>query len=422
MAALAPSRPASLLLDSLCSMPDFAYTARNLTGESVEGTLVAGSEREALVTLASRDLFPLSVSADKESIAQGDSTASLKVKSKLVAPVYSQLAALLKSGVPMLRSLEVISDLSSNKNLQRVLNDVRSRVEEGGTLAEAMGHNPKAFDELSLSVIRAGGEGGFLEDALERVAAFAEQQGELKGRVIGALAYPVVLSVIGSLIVVGLMIFVVPNFKDMFANLERQGQLPGVTKGLLAVSGFLNSYWILILAALIGCYFALRQYLSTEEGRTNADRLRLKIPVASDIYLSFAVARFCRVFGTLLHGGVPIVRSLDIAADSTGNRILIQAIREASENITAGESLAEPLGASGHFPRNVVEMIAVAEQSNSLETVLTQIAETQERQTWRKLDIGVRLLEPLLLVLLSIVVLIVVMALLLPVIKMGSTI
>jgi general secretion pathway protein F/type IV pilus assembly protein PilC len=144
--------------------------------------------------------------------------------------------------------------------------------------------------------------------------------------------------------------------------------------------------------------------------------------MAGDIYLSLAVARFCRVLGTLLHGGVPIVRSLEISADSTGNRVLMEAIENASANITAGESLAEPLGESGHFPRNVVEMIAVAEQSNSLETVLTQIADTLERQTWRKLDLTVRLLEPLLLVVLAIIVLIVVMALLLPVIKMGSTV
>jgi general secretion pathway protein F/type IV pilus assembly protein PilC len=144
--------------------------------------------------------------------------------------------------------------------------------------------------------------------------------------------------------------------------------------------------------------------------------------MAGDIYLSLAVARFCRVLGTLLHGGVPIVRSLDISAESTGNKVLMAAVQNASENITSGQSLAEPLGKSGHFPKNVVEMIAVAEQSNSLESVLTQIADSLERATWRKLDLTVRLLEPLLLVILAIVVLIVVMALLLPVLKMGTTV
>ncbi|MGI9455463.1 MAG: type II secretion system F family protein [Aeoliella sp.] len=403
-------------------MPEFAYTARNLTGQRVEGTLAAGSEREALTALAARELFPLKVSADKVAITAGDGTEAVKIKPGVVAPVYSQLAALLRSGVPLLRSLQVISEQTSNQKLRAVLDDVRSRVEEGGTLAEAMARNPKAFDELSISIVRAGGEGGFMEDALDRVAAFTEQQGELKSRVIGALAYPMVLMCLGTLIVTGLMIFVVPNFDDLFDKLERQGELPGITKGLLAFSNLLNKYWMILLISLVAGLFFLQRYFGTEEGRVVLDRLRLKMPMAGDIYLSLAVARFCRVFGTLLHGGVPIVRSLDIAADSTGNRVLMEAVREASENITAGESLAEPLGASGHFPQNVVEMIAVAEQSNNLETVLTQISDSLERQTWRKLDLAVRLLEPLLLVVLAIIVLIVVMALLWPVLKMGSTV
>lgn len=403
-------------------MPDFAYIARNLSGQRVEGTLAASSEREALTQLAGRDLFPVKVSADKKAIAVAAGGEAIKVPSRIVAPVYSQLAALLRSGVPLLRSLQVISDQTSHAKLRAVLEDVKSRVEDGATLAEAMGHNPKAFDELSTSIVRAGGEGGFLEDALERVSAFAEQQGELKSRVMGALAYPMVLAVIGTGIVGALLVFVVPSFESLFNTLAQKGELPGVTSGLLAFSSFLQSYGIFLAIGLIVIFFLLQRHFQTPNGRRELDKLKLRIPMAGDIYLSLAVARFCRVLGTLLRGGVPIVRSLDISADSTGNKVLMDAVQNASENITAGESLAEPLGESGYFPQNVVEMIAVAEQSNSLETVLTQIADTLERQTWRKLDLAVRLLEPLLLVMLAVVVLIVVMALLLPVLKMGTTV
>ncbi|WP_425397891.1 type II secretion system F family protein [Aeoliella sp.] len=403
-------------------MPDFAYIARNLSGQRVEGTLAASSEREALTQLAGRDLFPVKVSADKKAIAVAAGGEAIKVPSRIVAPVYSQLAALLRSGVPLLRSLQVISDQTSHAKLRAVLEDVKSRVEDGATLAEAMGHNPKAFDELSTSIVRAGGEGGFLEDALERVSAFAEQQGELKSRVMGALAYPMVLAVIGTGIVGALLVFVVPSFESLFNTLAQKGELPGVTSGLLAFSSFLQSYGIFLAIGLIVIFFLLQRHFQTPAGRRELDKLKLRIPMAGDIYLSLAVARFCRVLGTLLRGGVPIVRSLDISADSTGNKVLMDAVQNASENITAGESLAEPLGESGYFPQNVVEMIAVAEQSNSLETVLTQIADTLERQTWRKLDLAVRLLEPLLLVMLAVVVLIVVMALLLPVLKMGTTV
>ena len=401
-------------------MPDFAYIARNLTGQRVEGTLVAGSEREALSQLAGRDLFPVKVTADKKTLDTVGGTATIKVPARIVVPVYSQLASLLRSGVPLLRSLQVISEQSSNEKLRKVLEDVRSRVEDGANLSDAMAHNPKTFDELSVSIVRAGGEGGFLEDALERVADFTEQQGELQSRVMGALAYPMMLMVIGTSIVTGLMVFVVPKFESMFETLKSQGELPMMTTWLLGISAFLVHYGLYLLVVLVGLYFLLNKYLKTPEGKLTLDRVRLRVPMAGNIYLSLAVARFCRVLGTLLRGGVPIVRSLEIASDSTGNKVLMEAVNSAAENITSGQSLAEPLGASGHFPRNVVEMIAVAEQSNSLETVLTQIADTEERQTWRKLDLAVRLLEPLLLVVLAIVVLMVVMALLLPVLKMNS--
>jgi general secretion pathway protein F/type IV pilus assembly protein PilC len=162
--------------------------------------------------------------------------------------------------------------------------------------------------------------------------------------------------------------------------------------------------------------------LRTDEGRLWLDTWRLKVPVVSGIYLSLAVSRFCRVLGTLLGGGVPIVRSLEISADSTGNRVLSTAVREAAENISAGQSLAAPLEASGKFPPDVVEMIAVGEQSNNLETVLPHIADSLERDTWRRLDLFVRLLEPLMLLILASVVLVVVVALLVPVLKMSTAV
>jgi type II secretory pathway component PulF len=179
---------------------------------------------------------------------------------------------------------------------------------------------------------------------------------------------------------------------------------------------------LFVVAALVVVGFFVRNRLRTDDGRMLLDRLRLKVPVVSGIYLSMAVSRFCRVLGTLLTGGVPIVRSLEISADSTGNRVLSTAVREAAENISAGESLASPLAASGQFPADVVEMIAVGEQSNNLETVLPHIADTLERDTWRRLDLFVRLLEPLMLVLLAGVVLLVVIALLVPVLKMSTTV
>lgn len=400
-------------------MPDFAYIARDPTGNRVEGTLSAGTEREALASLSARELFPLQVaSAEKRSV----SVRSHKVRPRVMAATYSQLAALLGSGVPLLRSLEVIRDQTPHKALAEVLEDVHSRVQEGATLADAMARHPRAFGELATSIVRAGGEGGFLEEALERLARFTEQQDELKSRVIGALAYPTILFVLGTIVVNVLVIFFVPAFEGLFARLKERGELPAVTEWLLWLSGTLQSYGVVIVIALVILGLWVRSRLLTDEGRLWLDRWRLRLPLVSSIYLSLAVSRFCRVLGTLLTNGVPIVRSLEISADSTGNRVLTHVVREAAENISAGQSLAVPLAESGHFPADVVEMIAVAEQSNTLETVLPHVAETLERDTWRRLDLLVRLLEPLMLLILAGVVLVVVIALLVPVLKMSMTV
>jgi general secretion pathway protein F/type IV pilus assembly protein PilC len=399
-------------------MPEFAYIARDLTGNRVEGTRGAARAREVLAALSGRDLFPLNV-ATADGRAAGRKV-SPRVRARIMAGTYGQLSALLGSGVPLLRSLDIIRQQTPHKNLAQVLEDVHSRVEEGATLADAMARHPRAFGELATSIVRAGGEGGFLEEALDRLAKFTEQQDELKSRVVGALAYPVILFVLGTVVVNVLIIFFVPKFEALFQRLRDRGELPAVTDWLLSLSNLLQSYGIFIVAALVGAGLFLRARLQTDEGRMWLDGWRLKVPVVSSIYLSLAVSRFCRVLGTLLTGGVPIVRSLEISADSTGNRVLSSAVREAAENISAGESLATPLEASGKFPVDVVEMIAVAEQSNNLETVLPHIADTLERDTWRRLDLFVRLLEPLMLLILAGVVLIVVIALLVPVLKMST--
>jgi general secretion pathway protein F/type IV pilus assembly protein PilC len=386
----------------------------------VEGTLAAGTEREAVAALSGKNLFPLKV-ASADGRAAG-AKGSPRIRPRIMASTYGQLAALLGSGVPLLRSIEVLREQTPHKNLSIVLEDVHSRVSEGSTLADAMARHPRAFGELATSIVRAGGEGGFLEEALDRLAKFTEQQDELRSRVVGALVYPMLLFGLGAIVVNVLIIFFVPKFESLFARLRERGELPVITDWLLAVSAIMQTYGLLVLAALVVIGFIIRGRLMTEEGRDWLDKWRLKVPIVSNIYLSLAVSRFCRVLGTLLANGVPIVRSLEISADSTGNRVLSGAVRDAAENISAGESLATPLQASGHFPPDVVEMIAVGEQSNNLETVLPHIAETLERDTWRRLDLFVRLLEPLMLLVLAGIVLAVVIALLVPVLKMSMTV
>ena len=399
-------------------MPEFRYTARQLSGRQVTGVLTAGSERDVLATLADQTLFPVRVEPVREAVSR--SWLGSRIRRRHLAVMYGQLSDLLRSGVPLLRSLEILERQSVQPALGEVLRTVREQVADGKTLADAMAQHPRVFDELNVSMVRAGQEGGFLEDVLRRIAQFADHQEDLKGKVVGAMAYPVFLMVIGFIIVTVLIIFFVPKFEPMFERLARRGQLPAVTTSLLATSSFLQKQGLLILAGAFLAGWAGRTYLQTDRGRLLIDRGKLRLPGAGPIFRSLAIARFCRILGTMLQNGVPILNSLRIAKDSTGNRVLSQAIGEAAENISSGQSLATPLRASGHFPKDVVEMIAVGEESNNLEEVLLGIAESTERRTTRRLDLLVRLLEPVMLLIMAAMTLFVVAALLLPVFRMSS--
>ena len=399
-------------------MPDFHYTARTATGAKVSGTIDAATEREAVQMLARKTLFPLKFTTDAVATAK---TSRKRVQGQLMATVYSQLSSLIRSGVPLLRSIAVLRDQASNKTLQYCLSEIHGQIEDGVTLADAMKEFPRVFNEVAVNMARAGAEGGFLEDALERVAKFTEQQEDLKSETIGQLAYPLFLGTIGSIIVSCLVIFFVPKFGEMFDNLRERGELPLMTDWLLNFSDALRGPTAIVAAFIIAALgITIYNYLQTESGRRLRDLIKIKLPLVGSIFQAFAVARFCRVLGTMLRNGVPILKSLMISRDAAGNRVLSEAIDQATENISSGQSLSKPLGKSGYFPVTVVEMIAVAEESNTLDDVLIDIADSLELRTSRRLTLAVRLLEPIMLLVMAAAVLVVVIALLLPVIKMSS--
>ena len=403
-------------------MPTFAYTARDMTGKQISGTVEASGEREVTAILSEKSLFPIKV----EDAGAPAGTRNLfgrkkRVKGQTMAVFYGQMAALLRAGVPMIRSLNVLSDQNSDPVLKEVIGELRARVEDGEPIGDAMARYPGVFSEMGTNMVRAGTEGGFLEDALERVGAFTELQEDLKGRTVSALAYPVFLFCVGTVVVTVLLVFFVPKFDMLFDRLRAKNQMPWATEALLSFSNFLSDYGIFVLLAALFAFAITRMKLQTDEGKEFYDRAKLRIPVLGGILMNLAVARFCRVLGTLLGNGVPILKSLDISGTATGNRLLAQSIADASENIKSGESLASPLRASGHFPPSVVEMISVGEESNSLDSVLPDIADTLEKVTFRRLDLFVRLLEPIMLLIMAVLVLGVVLALLVPVLKSSTT-
>jgi general secretion pathway protein F len=400
-------------------MPEFHYTARDDAGQKVTGTLSAAGLREAAATLNARAVFPLEI---RDAAPLKASQKVGRISDQLKATTFGQLGDLLRSGVPLLRALEVVEKQTSHAGLKQVLGEVHHAVEQGSSLAEALAHFPRVFGEMVVNMVRAGSEGGFLEEALNRIADFTEAQDDLKKRTLGAIVYPAVLAVVGVTIVTVLLVFFVPMFKGFFEQLEKRNELPPLTVGLLWLSNTLRTYGLFLVAGLAVAGYFVRRQLKTDAGRLWRDRMKLRLPLAGPIFQQLAVSRFCRVLGTLLRNGVPILRSLEIVREATGNRVLGAAIAEAAENVTAGQSLAEPLGASGRFPPAVIEMIAVAEQANNLESVLVVIADSLEKRMWRKLDMAVRLLEPLLLIIMAGLVLMMAIALMYPILKLSQAV
>jgi general secretion pathway protein F len=399
-------------------MPDFTYTALTRAGAKSTGTLSAGNEREVSALLDAKGLFPVTIGVARE--AGRSRFGGRGVSGKYLSVFYSQLADLLHAGVPLLRSLEVLERQSPNLRLQATLREVRMKVADGTGLAQAMGMHPNVFNELAVSMVRAGQEGGFMEDVLKRVATFVEREQELKSKVIGALAYPGFLAAAGFVIINVLVIFFVPKFEEIFEKMRQGEGLPAITEALLAVSHFQQSWKGVLTAILcvVGIFYGLRWLRGP--GRTWADGVRIKMPLFGPVFLSLALSRFTRILGTMLQNGIPILKALSIAKDSTGNRVLSAAIEKSAENITSGQKLADPLRRSKYFPTDVVEMIAIAEESNTLEKVLIDISEGLEKRTTRNLDLMVKLLEPLMLLVMAVAVLLVVLALLLPIMNLGS--
>jgi general secretion pathway protein F/type IV pilus assembly protein PilC len=324
--------------------------------------------------------------------------------------------------VPLLRALELLERQSTHPRLQAVVKEVRLKVADGTGLAQAMALHPHVFDELAISMVRAGQEGGFLEDVLKRIAVFVEHQQDLKAKVVGSLAYPAFLAVAGFVVLNVLVIFFVPRFEEIFTKMKSQGDLPTLTQYLMGFSHFLQSWPGVGTAVLLVVSLVVFFSWTRRGGRTWADGMRLRLPMFGPIFLNLAIARFARILGTMLHNGIPILKALSIAKDSTGNRVLAHAIEQSAENITAGQKLADPLRRCNYFPPDVVEMIAIAEEANSLETVLVDIANSLEKRTARNLELMVKLLEPIMLLVMAVVVLLVVLGLLMPVFKMGQTI
>ena len=399
-------------------MGEFEYTAKSARGETVSGTLNVDSEAAALRVLDEKELFPVLI----RSLAGGGGQQRQRglkgrIASRDVGIMYSQLADLLGSGVPLLRALRSLVKSTINPRLREVLKEIQGAVADGKSLTEAMRQHPQVFSPLHIAMVQAGERASFLEQVLRSLAEFLERLDELRSKVSGAMIYPALLTVVGTAVMLGAMIFFVPRFEPLLGTVHQT--VP--TRLLFAFSHLVRDYWYLLVIGLGGAGGLLWSSLNSAGGRRWLERWRFKVPVVGSALRMVAITRFCRILGTMLANGVPLLQALSISKDSTGSPMLSERVAMAAENVRAGRPLTEPLAAGGMFPEQIVAMISVAEESNQLEKVLVHIADTVERRTNRQVDQAVRLVEPLILCAVAAAVGFLAMGLLLPIFTMAST-
>jgi general secretion pathway protein F/type IV pilus assembly protein PilC len=397
-------------------MPSYRYRAVSDSGKAVTGVLTAENYQVALRMLEQQALYPVKV--DEGAPAQAVGFGHRRVKMQHLSTFYSQLADLLRAGVPMLRSLDVLSRQGGQGGLGQIVKELREDVAGGAALGDAMAKHPRAFTDLDASMVRAGEQGGFLEDVLQRIAIFTEKQDELRKKVVGAMIYPSILVCVGSMVVLLLLLFVVPKLREYL----RPETLNPLSVAVFWVCDLLRFHYVAIVLGIAAVGAAFSAWRRTKSGQRLIERFKLRAPLFGKIFTMVAICRFCRILGTMLHNGVPILQALRISKDSAGNAILARVIEEAADSVKKGAALSDPLGSCGLFPPAVVDMMAVAEESNNLENVLIQIADTNEARTARAIDLGVRILEPILLVLMASVVFVIAMALLLPILTLGTAV
>ncbi len=396
-------------------MGNFRYIALSLTGERVAGTLAGASEQAVLAELESRRLTPVTI---EEEASEGGRRRG--VGARALGTAYMQLSDLLRAGVPLLRSLQLIAGRKKQTRLTQAMRDVSQGVADGEEMAEAMGKRPEVFPRVHVAMVRAGEKGGFLEQVFERLGSFVLAQAEMRSKVIGNLIYPSVLIAFGGVMLGVIFGFFVPMFRPLFEQIP--GGLPMPTRVVLGVSSLVADYGLLTLVGVVGVVLGARWLLSTPRAARWWSRAWTFSPVVGTLGRAMAVARFCRMLGTMLGNGIPILSAMQIAKEAAGHRLLEEAIERASEAVRAGGQLSVPLGESGLVSEDVVEMIAVAEAANNLDKILLTVAETLEARVDRLLGNAVRLLEPLMLVGIGGVVVFVAIALIMPMTQLTSAI
>ena len=423
-------------------MPKFQYVAMDSKGKETKGTLDVPNQSDAITRLKEMGFFPTKVTeADKpkekdagkgkgggkapaKKGAKGGGFAIKipflggKVKPKVLTQFTRQLATLVDAGLPLLRGLRVLHRQERNATLKGIIDELAIGIEGGSTFSEALSQHPKAFNKLYVNMVKAGELGGVLEVVLTRLAEFMEKAQKIKGKVIAAMFYPVAVLVVATAILGVLMVYVVPKFEAIFADMLDGEDLPGFTRLVLGISHQIKDNLGGTVGILFACYMAFVFFGKTKFGRKVIDKAKMKIPVLGPVFSKIAIARFSRTLGTLVSSGVPILQALTIVRETSGNVIVANAINSIHESVKEGETITQPLEEANVFPPIVVSMVDVGEQTGALPEMLMKIADNYEEEVDNAVAAMTSLLEPIMIVFLAVIVGSIVIALFLPLIVM----
>ncbi len=403
-------------------MPVFEYKGWDAQGKRTQGVIDADGPQAARVKLKRAGIYTIELNQrklEKEKTWQRKLSLSRKsggIGRRDVSLSTRQLATLIGGGLPLITALNALVEQVENERLTAVLSDVRERINEGASFADAMAAHPTVFSPLYVNMIRAGETSGALEVVLNRLADFLEGQEELRGKIMSALIYPAIMLAVGIIVVLFMVGYVIPQVQVIFE--ETQQALPLPTTILLGFTDFVRSWGWLAALGLIGAIFGFRHYIKTEKGRRKWDSLRINAPVFGKLHLTVATSRFARTLSTLLSSGVPLVRSLDIVEHVMGNTLLAEAVQNSRNAIAEGADLAAPLKQSQLFPPIVVHMVAVGEKTGELEQMLTHVAEAYDTEVELRVRSLTSMLEPAMLIMMGAVIGFVVVSVLLPIFQM----
>ncbi len=401
-------------------MPNYSFEAKSTDGKIVKGDVEAASEVEARVKIRAQQLMPLKIMAKQQAEKSKFATSGGSVTPKELQIFTRQFSVLIGAGVPIVDSLEALGSGGASVNMTKTVKKIVSEIEKGRRLAESLGNHPNVFDRMYVNLVKAGEEGGVLDEVLKRLATYIEKSVKMNGKVKGALAYPIGVIVIAIIVVIAILVFVVPKFVKMFNDAGKE--LPMLTQMVVDSSNFMVHYWYAVIAVCVLVPVGIKSYIATPEGKKNFEVLLIDMPLFGSLVQKSSIARFSRTLSTLLKAGVRIIDALDIAASTCGNYVIETNLLSAKDSISKGRTITEPLRKSKYIPVMVCQMIGIGEQTGALDTMLEKIADFYEDEVETAADALTSLIEPLLMVVLGGIISTLVIAMYLPIFDLAGNV